>query len=118
MLRLLADENVPAPLVAALRDLGMDVAWVVEDAPGEGDPSVLSRGQTERRVILTSDRGFGELAFRQRLPAESGIILIRIQTDSLDQFVSTCLTALRARDDWHGQFSVLEIDRVRMTPLP
>ena len=32
--RLLADENVPGAVVAALRQQGHDVAWIHEDAPG------------------------------------------------------------------------------------
>ena len=38
--RLLADENVPGAVVAALRHDGHDVAWIHEDAPGSPDPDV------------------------------------------------------------------------------
>lgn len=56
--RLLADENVPAPAVAALRQAGHDVAWLLEDAPGTPDSGVLARAQQEHRVLITFDKDF------------------------------------------------------------
>lgn len=41
MARLLANENMPGPLINALRNVGHDVAWIVEDAPGAADAGVL-----------------------------------------------------------------------------
>ena len=66
---LLADENVPGAVVAALRQQGHDVAWIHEDAPGRPDPEVLERAQQEHRVVVTFDKDFGELAFRRGLAA-------------------------------------------------
>ena len=62
--RLLADENVPGPAIAALRQAGHDVAWMHEDAPRTPDLEVLKRAQGEKRVVVTFDKDFGELAFR------------------------------------------------------
>jgi hypothetical protein len=39
----LADENFPGSAVKALRNLGLDVAWVLEDQAGAGDEVVLQR---------------------------------------------------------------------------
>jgi predicted nuclease of predicted toxin-antitoxin system len=70
--RLLADQNVPGAVVAALRQQGHDVAWILEDAPGSPDPDVLERAQREMRVVVTFDKDFGELAFRRGLPIRAG----------------------------------------------
>lgn len=72
--RLLADENVPGAVVAALRQQGHDVAWIHEDAPGSPDPEVLERAQREGRVVVTFDKDFGELAFRRGLAASVGVV--------------------------------------------
>ena len=32
-----------------------------EDSPGSDDPTVLARAVAERRILLTLDKGFGEL---------------------------------------------------------
>lgn len=78
-MRLLANENLPGPVVAALRKLGHDVDWIKESMPGAGDSAILALAQREDRVVVTCDTDFGELAFRSRLPAESGVVLIRLE---------------------------------------
>lgn len=117
-MRLLANENFPLDAVLSLRAAGHDVAWIREDAPGARDPDVLARGQTEKRILLTFDKDFGELAFRARLDANSGIILFRIATPSAQHVARACVHVLASRNDWPGHFSVIEDERIRMTPLP
>lgn len=117
-LRFLANENMPGDAVEAIRDVGHDVAWVRTDAPGSLDEAVLARAQSEDRVLLTFDKDFGELAFRSRLPASSGIILFRLEASGPPRTVTIILAALASRSDWAGNFSVVEADRIRMTPLP
>ena len=88
------------------------------DAPGSSDQSVLQRAQTEERIVVTFDKDFGELAFRAKLPAASGIILFRISTASPQQVARAAVAALDSRTDWAGNFSVVEDRRIRVTPLP
>jgi predicted nuclease of predicted toxin-antitoxin system len=115
--RFLADENLALSMVEALRRLGHDVDWVRSDVPGSTDEQVLARAAADGRVLLTADKDFGELAFRSGLPAESGIILLRLR-GSAEIRTTTLVAAIAARDDWAGQFAVVEHDRIRMTPLP
>jgi predicted nuclease of predicted toxin-antitoxin system len=114
---LLADENLPHEVVAALRRGGHDVAWVREQMPGSSDQRVLEKAQAEQRIILTFDKDFGELAFHRGLPATCGVILFRIPTRSPAQTTVLILKAIDERSDWAGHFSVVEADRIRMTPL-
>ena len=114
---ILADEDFPREAVTALRQSGHDVAWVRTDAPGSTDLQVLERAQSESRVIVTFDKGFGELAFRAGLPASSGMILFRTQT-SATYVAQLAIAALESRTDWAGYFTVVEEDRIRMTRLP
>jgi predicted nuclease of predicted toxin-antitoxin system len=117
-MRLLANENFPGDAVEALRAGGHDVAWIRTDAPGIRDADVLARAQRESRIVVTFDKDFGELAFRARLPASSGIILFRISTPSAAHVTRVVTTAIESRTDWAGHFSVVEDNRIRMTPLP
>jgi predicted nuclease of predicted toxin-antitoxin system len=117
-MRLLANENFPLDAVTALRENGHDVAWIRENAPGSGDEEVLTRAQQEERILITFDKDFGELAFRSKLPATSGIILFRISAPSSEYIARLAVQALAARTDWAGHFSVIEDNRIRMTPLP
>jgi len=115
---ILANENFPEDAVDALRQRGHDVVWIRTDAPGSSDEQVLARAQTENRVLITFDKDFGELAFRARLPASSGIILFRISTPSSTHIARVAATVLDSRSDWAGHFAVVEDNRIRMTPLP
>lgn len=117
---LLANENVPASVVAGLRAEGHDVLWVRTETPGAADTDVLAGTVRDQRILLTFDKDFGELAFRSGLPAGAGagIILCRFRLASPEQACDHVVTALSSRSDWVGHFSVIEDDRIRMTPLP
>ena len=117
-MRILADENFAGDAVIALRERGHDVAWVRSDAPGSSDPQVIARAQVEERVLITFDKGFGELTFRVGLPASSGVVLFRISASSPAYVARVAVAALESRTDWAGHFAVVEDDRIRMTPLP
>lgn len=83
-MRVLADENVPEPAVAALRAHGYDVVWMHEVAAGTPDLEVLARAQREQRVLVTLDKDFGELAFRHGAAAQCGVVLVRLTAISPD----------------------------------
>ena len=117
-MRILANENFPGDAVAALRARGHDVAWIRSDAPGSSDVEVLARAQAEDRILITFDKDFGELAFRSGLPASSGVVLFRTSVPSSSYITRIAVAALESRTDWVGHFSVVEDDRIRMTPLP
>jgi predicted nuclease of predicted toxin-antitoxin system len=117
-MRLLANENFPLDAVEALRKNGHDVAWIREDARGSHDEQVLERAQQENRILVTFDKDFGELAFRSKLPSTSGVILFRISVPSSQYIAQVAVQALAGRTDWAGHFSVIEDQRIRMTPLP
>jgi len=46
-MRILANENVPGPVVTGLRDTGHDVIWVKEAMVGAADRDVLARAERE-----------------------------------------------------------------------
>jgi predicted nuclease of predicted toxin-antitoxin system len=115
---LLADENVPGLAVATLRQHGHNVLWMHEEAPGTPDPEVLARAQRERRVVVTFDKDFGELAFRLGAAAASGVVLFRIHADSPESVSRVAVNALAERTDWAGTFAVVEDGRIRIRSIP
>lgn len=64
---LVADENVDAPIVAALRAGGHRVVYVREIDAGIEDARVLDLANQQGALLLTSDKDFGELVSRQGL---------------------------------------------------
>lgn len=61
-MRWLFNENIPRILVEELSRRGHDVAWIREASPGIADADVSAVAVRERRVCLTFDEDFGELA--------------------------------------------------------
>jgi hypothetical protein len=62
----LADEGIDLPIVERLRGNDHEVSYVAEMAPGLADDAVLELANRGGFILLTADRDFGELVFRQR----------------------------------------------------
>lgn len=76
-MRFKIDENLPVELVAVLTDAGYDTDTVMnEGLQGADDPEVLSRASAGGRILLTLDKGIGDI--RQYPPGRyAGIVLLR-----------------------------------------
>jgi predicted nuclease of predicted toxin-antitoxin system len=66
-MKLLADESVDRLIVERLRQDGHDVSYVAEMEPGIADEIVLQRANENEAILLSADKDFGEITFRQRL---------------------------------------------------
>jgi len=117
-MRLLANENIPRLAVEALRALGHDVSWVRADAPGSSDTEVVARAVKEQRVLLTLDKDFGELAFRSKLPAPCGVVLLRVRPPWPAEVAALVVEVVANGRDFAGQFVVAERGRLRTRPIP
>ena len=74
MPKYLGNENVPGEAVQAARQAGHDVLWITESSPGADDDAVLATAMAANRILLTFDKDFGEMAFRQGKAATCGVI--------------------------------------------
>ena len=54
-MRFLANENVPGPVVAALRERDHDVFWIEESMPGVNDPVVQASRLPARQGLTVRD---------------------------------------------------------------
>jgi len=115
-MQLLADENVPGPLVRALIQAGCDVSWIRTIAPGISDMEVLALAVQGERVLLTFDKDFGEIARMATLPARCGVILLRVPMPPPHE-VPRLAELILSRNDWAARFSVIEPGRIRSRPL-
>jgi predicted nuclease of predicted toxin-antitoxin system len=73
----LADESLDRQIVDRLREDGHRVWYVAEMKPGISDDVVIELANREGALLLTADKDFGELVFRQRRLAP-GVVLIRL----------------------------------------
>ncbi|MBI2664599.1 DUF5615 family PIN-like protein [Candidatus Woesearchaeota archaeon] len=81
MLKFLVDESSGNKLAAALIKEGHDALYAGEVLRGESDGSVLAKSLKENRILITNDKDFGELIFRQRKEC-AGIIFLRLKKDT------------------------------------
>lgn len=117
-MRLLADENIPESVVRAMREAGNDVEWARDTMFAQDDEKILARAQATSRIVLTQDKGFGDLAFKQHLPAQAGIILVRGYEDFLALSPERIMDLLRSDKPWVGNMTVITPNGTRVTALP
>ena len=72
-MRLLLDSCLSGALKEPLSAAGHDVTWSGDWPSDPGDEEILMRAHAERRVLITLDKDFGELAIVRGIP-HSGLI--------------------------------------------
>ncbi|HQF41351.1 MAG TPA: DUF5615 family PIN-like protein [Ignavibacteriaceae bacterium] len=72
-----ADENIDVPIIQELRKLHLNILSISESMPGCSDSEVLAFANKNNSFLITSDKDFGELIFRQRKILK-GVILLRL----------------------------------------
>jgi len=115
--RWLIDECVDADLVTLLHGSGHDVVYMADVAPRSADTEIMNRADRENRLLLTEDKDFGDLVFRQarRVP---GIVLLRIEPSRRLRKGPRLLAAIdRFGDTLFGRYTVIEDARFRSRPL-
>ncbi|MEO1077508.1 MAG: DUF5615 family PIN-like protein [Bacteroidota bacterium] len=76
VLRLLVDECTGPGVARWLAKQGHDVISIYDACPGISDDAVLARAVRERRILITNDKDFGEMVYREKR-AHHGIVLLR-----------------------------------------
>jgi predicted nuclease of predicted toxin-antitoxin system len=113
---LVADEGVEASIVAALRREGYSVTYLAEAAPSAPDTLVLELARSSESLLITADKDFGELIFRQRLTS-SGVLLVRLYSLSPSAKAQVVLGAIRKHgSEMIGAFTVVSPGVVRIRP--
>lgn len=118
MAAFLANENIQQEVVDAVRQAGHDLKWIKKIQPGIDDDSVLQISMAENRVLLTFDKDFGEMAFRQGKSATCGVILFRPHVHFPDYVIRFVTAVLAQSVAWEGHFAVAQEGRLRVVPLP
>jgi predicted nuclease of predicted toxin-antitoxin system len=113
-MNLLVDESVDQQIVDRLRQNGHTIVYVAEEAPGIVDDDVLRRANERAAPLVTADKDFGELVFRQRR-ANKGVVLLRLAGLTSGRKASIVSCALRDHGNEMLQaFSVISPGTVRI----
>jgi predicted nuclease of predicted toxin-antitoxin system len=111
--RWLADECVHAPVVASLRSDGHDVLYAAEILRQSADINLAQEALRTDRILLTEDKDFGELTFRERQTVP-GILLLRFPTARRHLKWSQLQVAIRRYGGLlQRSFTVVEENRIR-----
>ena len=77
-MKFIADENLGLKVPKYLQGLGFDVVSVIEIAKSFPDVDILEISNKENRILITLDKDFGELVFKEEL-IHSGVIFLRLR---------------------------------------
>ena len=114
-MKLLADAHISRAMVNYLIH---DVLHVAAISPRMSDSAVLKCAALDGRVVITADKDFGELCFRQFIPC-TGVILLRLIAPSEKERVDAIKQLWPLIEpNAIGHFTVVTDRSIRRSPLP
>jgi predicted nuclease of predicted toxin-antitoxin system len=113
-MKFVADESLDFQIVQRLRQDGWSVLYIAETKPGIADSEVLDLANENGALLLTADRDFGELIFRQHL-VSGGVILVRLAGLSAEQKANIVSSVILGHlHELQGSFVVISPGHVRL----
>ena len=116
-MKFVTDESLDFPIVTALRKTEHDMYSIREESPRMSDDQVLKIANSQKRILLTGDKDFGELVFRLKL-VSSGIILLRLpelSNQKKTEIVTHCIE--QHQDKLKSSFCVITSGKVRLVKI-
>lgn len=108
-----ADENIDVPVVVALRK-SHKVLFIAEERPGMTDEDVLALCERNSALLITADKDFGDLVFRQKR-VHAGVILLRLEGLPPEQKIALVRAAVsRYLEEMKNGFSVVTKNSIRI----
>ncbi len=116
-LKFLVDESSGRKLNLFLNELGYDSKFSGDIKQRVDDKEVLEMANNEKRIIITNDKDFGELIYRQKL-SSSGTILLRLKNDNPRTRQEYSIKLIKQlKEKLMSKFIVLNENRFRMKDL-
>lgn len=115
---LLANENFPAPAIRKLRAVGVDVVDVREAMPSASDKEVMAYARQEQRWIITFDRDYGDLIFREGWLPPPAILFFRQEPYSPEHPADLVLAMLSEPQQVVGCMVVIGQRSIRRKRFP
>ncbi len=79
-MRFLIDECTGSKVAEWLRDANYEVFSVFDEARGMTDDDILAKALTENWILITNDKDFGEMVFRERRK-HHGVVFMRLDDE-------------------------------------
>ncbi len=100
-------------MIDALRAEGFDVLSIQETTPGISDANVLRLAVDQARILLTFDRDYGELIFRQGFAPPISVIYFRSFPSNPYEVSDTVISLLRESESLAGAILVITRQGIR-----
>jgi len=114
-MRFLVDECTGPTVARWLLDQGHEVFSVYDQARGLEDDTLIQKAFQEVWVLITNDKDFGEMIFRQGLP-HHGVIFLRLDDERAASKIITLAKLLTEyADRIENHFVVVNEDNVRIS---
>ena len=112
-MKFLVDANLGRKFTNLINKAGYDAVFINDLLVKASDEDVLTHAERENRIIITSDKDFGELVFKSG-KSSTGVILLRtLITDSVRRFDMIKYTLHKA----DGKFVVVKEGQIRVRDL-
>jgi len=116
-MNLLADESVDRQIVKRLREDGHDVLYIAEVEPSISDDVVFDRANEKSALLVTGDKDFGEIVFRDNRLSSGGVVLLRLAGLSAERKAEIVSDVFLERGaELANHFSVIAPDKIRIRP--
>lgn len=113
-MKFLIDECVGHGVTKWLQDQGYDTISILEVSPGISDYAVLYKALHDNRILITMDKDFGDIVFRNN-NEHCGIILLRLSNWQSKHKI-TVLERILAQhaNDFENNFIVVTEQSIRI----
>ena len=116
-MKILADVNVEKSIVEYLVGINLDVLWIPDYNCMLSDEELLNMANSQDRVLITNDKDFGELVFRQK-KLTAGIVLVRMKGYDAEKKVVVIEKLFRNYPGKiYNHFVVVTKNKLRFIPL-
>jgi len=116
-MRFIVDECTGPAVARWLQQHQHDVFSVYEEARGLDDEGILQKAVTDNRILITNDKDFGEMIFREG-KAHKGVILLRLENERAKNKIKVLRHILEQyADQLVGNFVVATETAVRIVHL-
>lgn len=111
---LLLDENIGVKATNILRNNDFGVESILENHRGISDRKVLELADEESRILVTLDKDFGRLVFKE-LEDHSGVIFLRLNKETDKKVAETILEVYnKYEEELQGKFLTVTDTEIRL----
>ena len=105
-MKFITDENLGVRVPNYLKNLGFDIVSVIEIAKGKPDVNILAIANKQNRILITLDKDFGELVFKEKM-IHSGVMLLRLNDETGENKKRVLIKELKSKKNFEGKFTVV-----------